>query len=555
MLKGITRGYRHIKRYREIVEVLIKHGFGYLVEVMDLYHLVPLTKRLKKLDSSKPPKDTRAIRIRKVLEELGPTFIKLGQLLSTRPDLLPRSYIEELEKLQEEVPPMDFEQVVKRVEEELGGSYHNYFTTLSAIPLASASIGQVHQGTLNNGEQVVVKVQRVDIESKVETDLEIMKNLAQMLEKRLFTQALISPVEIVDNFSELIKRELDYRIEARNSTKFKKNFAEEVKVGVADPVWELTTRRMLTMEYIAGKKIGELGSKSTREEMAKIITRSFMKQTLIDGFFHGDPHPGNIIITPDNKLALIDFGLVGQLSRVDREAIASLFISLIRKDAQRAVKELLKLGVVTNEINCQELQRDFYKLIDDYYGATLSDIELGVIINRMLDIAYSYKIKLPSEFILLTKSLITIEGVVSKLAPELDILAIGKPFVYQLLKNRYHPKRLFKNGMRDVRDIIEILAGLPDSIQQILTMIDDKNLTLKLEHLGIKEIISKLDIVTNRLSVSLIVSALIIGSSLMMLSDKGATFFNFPVIGVTGYIIAVVLGFWLVISILRSGRF
>ncbi|GAB6100319.1 AarF/ABC1/UbiB kinase family protein [Halanaerocella petrolearia] len=555
MLRGITRGYRHIKRYREIVEVLIKNGFGYLVEVLDLYHFVPLRKRFKNLDPSGPNKDTRAIRLRKVLEELGPTFVKLGQLLSTRSDLLPPRYIEELEKLQEEVPAMDFKQVVAIIEDELEGSCQDFFTELSATPLASASIGQVHKGILKNGEEVVVKVQREGIESRVETDLEIMVNLAQILENRLFTDSFFSPVEVVENFSKMIKRELDYRIEGRNASKFKENFAQEEDIKIADPIWEFTTRRLLTMEFIAGSRIRQLESESTKKEMAKIITESFMKQALIDGFFHGDLHPGNIIITDNDKLALIDFGLVGQLSRPDREAVATLFTSLIRKDIERAVKELLKLGVVTHEIDRKELQRDFYKLVDDYYGATLEEVELGPIINRILDLAFRYKIRLPSEFTLLTKSLVTIEGVVSNLAPDFDILVVARPFIYQLLKEQYHPKRLVKGLFRDLRDMIEVLTDFPEDLQQVMHLLEDGSLKVKMKHVDLNDLISKLDIVTNRLSVSLIVSALIVGSSLVMLTDKGATLLGFPVIGISGYLIAVILGIWVVISILRSGRF
>ncbi|GAB6138291.1 ABC1 kinase family protein [Halanaerobaculum tunisiense] len=555
MLRGLTRSYRHIKRYRQIVEVLIKHGFGYLVEVMDLYHLVPLRKRFKTLDSSQPSKDTRAIRLRKVLEELGPAFVKLGQLLSTRRDLLPRRYIEELEKLQEEVPPMEFKQVVEILEEELGENCQQYFTHLSATPLASASIGQVHQGTLNNGEQVVIKVQRKEIESVIETDLEIMANLAQVLEKQLFSNSFISPIEIVDNFSEFITKELDYRIEARNANKFAKNLADDAEIKIAAPVWELTTRRLLTMEFIAGRKLGDLEDKAVKQEIAERITKSFMKQTLLHGFFHGDLHPGNMIITVDNKLALVDFGLVGQLSRPDREAIATLFIALIKKDTERAVKELLKLGAVTQEVDRQELQRDFYKLIDDYYGATLEEIELGPVINRMLDLAFEYQIKLPSEFILLTKSLVTVEGVVSNLAPELNILALAKPFIYKLFKKRYHPKELIMSLTRELRSITEVMTDLPDDLQQIMHLLKDGSLTFKIEHTKLDDLICKLDIITNRLSVSLIVSALVIASSLMMLTDKGATVLNFPIIGISGYLIAGVLGIWLVISIFRSGRF
>ncbi|WP_408954825.1 ABC1 kinase family protein [Natroniella sp. ANB-PHB2] len=553
--RRISKRYRHIKRYRGIVEVLIKHGFGYLIEVMDLYQFVPLSKRIKKLDSSASNQDSKAIRIRNVLEELGPTFVKLGQLLSTRPDLVPKRYIEELEKLQDQVPPMEFDKVLKQIEEELDDTYEEYFKEISPLPLASASIGQVHKAILKDGQRVVIKVQRVNIESKIETDLEIMSNLARLLKSRVFTEGLIDPVEIVDNFSKYIKQELDYRTEAKNATKFSNNFAQESDVKIAEIFWDLTTRRMLTMEFIDGIKINNLTEESKKGYLAKLISRSFLKQILIDGFFHGDPHPGNILITSDYKLALIDFGLVGQMNQEDREKVASLFIALIKKNMEQAVEELLELGMITQEIDVKSLKRDFYKLVDSYYGLSLKEIELAPILNQILELAFKYKIKLPIEFILLGKSLMTVERVVTEIDPEFDILEVARPFIYKIIKKRLRPKHLIKESFSEIEDLIISVMKLPEELHNILKLVEKDNLEMTLHHIGIKRLISKLDIVTNRLSVSMIISALIVGSSLIMLSDRGATFLGYPIIGVSGYLIAALLGIWLVISIIRSGRF
>ena len=555
LFKGITKKYQHLKRYREIVEILIKHGFGYLIDELDLYQFVPLSKRIKALDTSAPPDTSKAERLRKVLEELGPTFIKLGQLLSTRPDLLPQEYILELEKLQDQAPPISFEEVIEQLEVELESDYEELFQEFSPEPLASASIGQVHKAILDDGTEVVVKVQRPGIEQKVNADLDIMTDLAGLLERRVFDDLFISPVKIMDSFSELIKKELDYRNEARNSVKFKNNFAEEDKVKVADLYWDFITQKVLVMEYIEGVSINKLSDNADRHQIAETIFDSFMKQILLDGCFHGDPHPGNIMITEDNKLGLIDFGLIGQISQRDREIAATLFMALLQKEMDLAVDQLLKLGIVTEEIDKNALKRDLYKLVDDYYGATLEQVELGPLVNRIFNLSFEYKIKLPFNFILLGKSLVTIEGLISKIDPKFDTVAAAKPFMSELIKAKLNPKRILKDLFNGGRNIFSTLSELPDEVQYILKLLKNQDLSINLEHSGLNQFIAKLDIITNRISMAVIVAALIIGSSLIMLSDKGPLFLDYPVVGLTGYLLAVVFGAWLVISILKSGRF
>ncbi|WP_027339702.1 ABC1 kinase family protein [Halonatronum saccharophilum] len=555
IFKEIGKKYSHIKRYRQIVELLIKHGFGYLVEIMELDQFVPLTKKIKDLSGKRDPKECRAERARKILEELGPTYVKMGQLLSTRPDLIPRSYIEELEKLQDDVKQMDYDDVKWVIEKELGGEVNEVFKRINPKPLASASIGQVHKAILNSGEEVVVKVQRRGIERVIGVDLEIISNLAKILENKVFKGDFVSPVEVVKNFSSMIKQELDYRVEGRNTRKFRQRNIDDHNIKVPKIFWDLTQKRVLTMEFIKGYNINQVKNKEREEQLAQIISESFMKQVLIDGFFHGDPHPGNIIITEDFKVGLIDFGLIGQLSDEDKESVATFFISLVKKDMDKAVDELLDLGVVTQEIDEKNLKRDLYKTVDDYYGITLEEVELKGVMNHFLDLVFKYKIRLPIEFILLVKSLITIEGVVSTINPKFDILEVAKPFVHKLIKRRLNPKRLLLNFVDDLDNFTKNLKDLPEGINHLLRMIEDDNLKIKFHHTGIKPLISKMDIITNRISIALIVSALIIGSSLIMLTDKEPTLLEFPIIGISGYLIAVVLGIWLVISIIRSGRF
>lgn len=350
--RGLNRRYRHIQRYRKIAEVLIKNGFGYLLDSLDLYQFLPLTRRLK-LDNEESEELSRAERLRLVLEELGPTFIKLGQLLSTRQDLIPQEYIKELTKLQDDVPPFSFELVLQQVEEELNQPVDDLFANIEKEPLAAASIGQVHKAVLKNGQQVVIKVQRPEIRDIIETDLDIIFNLAEILDKRVIGDDFLDPVEIASEFNRIIKKELDYQIEGRNTEKFNRNFADEEEIKVPKIYWELSTKKLLVSEYIEGTKLSRIKSEDIDcdyKKIAQIGANSFMKQVLVDGFFHGDPHPGNVLITPEEKVAFIDFGIVGRIDKDTMEEIADLFLAVINRNIDKMVDKLLKLGMLTQKL-------------------------------------------------------------------------------------------------------------------------------------------------------------------------------------------------------------
>ncbi|ADL12254.1 ABC1 kinase family protein [Acetohalobium arabaticum] len=555
--RGLNRRYRHIQRYRKIAEVLIKNGFGYLLDSLDLYQFLPLTRRLK-LDNEESEELSRAERLRLVLEELGPTFIKLGQLLSTRQDLIPQEYIKELTKLQDDVPPFSFELVLQQVEEELNQPVDDLFANIEKEPLAAASIGQVHKAVLKNGQQVVIKVQRPEIRDIIETDLDIIFNLAEILDKRVIGDDFLDPVEIASEFNRIIKKELDYQIEGRNTEKFNRNFADEEEIKVPKIYWELSTKKLLVSEYIEGTKLSRIKSEDIDcdyKKIAQIGANSFMKQVLVDGFFHGDPHPGNVLITPEEKVAFIDFGIVGRIDKDTMEEIADLFLAVINRNIDKMVDKLLKLGMLTQKINRRALKRDMGELLDEYYGADLKEIDISRIINQMLNLAFKYRVQLPTDFILLGKALMTVEGIGRDLDPDFNVLAAAKPFAYQLLRKRFHPKRIFTEIFSDAKQLYHFLVHTPKQLERILKLLERQDFKIELRHIGLEELISKLDIITNRLSVSIIVSALIVGSSYIMQTDKGPTLFELPALGLGGYLLAGFFGLWLVISILRSGRF
>ncbi|MGM0471287.1 MAG: ABC1 kinase family protein [Bacillota bacterium] len=557
-LRGLNRRYRHIQRYRKIAEVLIRNGFGYLIDSLDLLQFIPLSRRFKLDHSQSTAELSRAERVRLTLEELGPTFIKLGQLLSTRPDLIPQEYITELTKLQDEVPPFSFDLVVEQLEDELDQPPDDLFASIDHEPLAAASIGQVHQAKLQSGEEVVIKVQRPEIQETIESDLDIIFNLATILKNRVFVDHFVDPVEIAEEFKRMITKELNYQIEGRNTDHFRNNFSDDPQIKIPQVYWEYSSQRLLTLEYVAGTKISQICPQKTEvdcQQLARKGAESFMKQVLVDGLFHGDPHPGNILVTPKEQLAFIDFGVVGRIDSDTMTEIADLFLAIIDQDLDRIVKKLLQLGMVTDRIDRRGLKQELAELLDYYYEANLEEIDISQVINQIMELSLKYGIELPSDFILLGKALMTIESVGAKLNPKFNIFSVAKPFAYRLLRRKFSPQNLFKELVSDGRELYNFLINAPRQLERILRLLENQDLRIELKHVSLEKLISKLDIVTNRLSISLIISALIVGSSYIMQLEKGPMILGFPTIGLSGFLLAGFLGLWLVISILRSGRF
>jgi ubiquinone biosynthesis protein len=549
---AIRRRYRHLSRYRHIVEVLLKHGFGYVLEHLDLGYLVPFRKRVtgeQELSRGLPV----AVRLRMVLEELGVTFIKFGQLLSTRPDILPPHFIAELEKLQDEVPPVPFPEIKETIERELGGKLEDLFAQFNPTSLAGASIGQVYEACLPGGQRVVVKVQRPGISRQVQTDLEILSGVAGLIEDRI---PYFSPRELVDQFQLVIKRELDYTREALNIDRFRRNFAEREGVHIPRVYWEYTTPRVLTMEYIDGTRLSDLGPDTPapiRQRIARRGARAFMEQILVDGFFHGDPHPGNLFVVGGDEIAFLDFGVVGRLDERTMDGVAGLFVAVIERDVDNVLKGLRRLGILGEEV-LPGLREDIIDLIDRHYDKSLEEIHIGIVIQEMLDVTRRYHLRIPSNFLLLAKVLLVLEGVGRSLDPGFNILAAAQPFAQELIKRRLSPRRLLREARREVQENWELFTRLPRSLERVLTRASHDQLAVRFKHEGLERLINRLDIASNRLAVGMILAALIIGSSLVMLTDRGPQLWGFPAIGLVGFSLAALVGAWLVYAIFRSGR-
>lgn len=548
----LNRRYRHIQRYRQIAEVFIRNGFGYLLDKLDLYHLIPLKNRVQKWKGAETPGQGK--RLRRTLEQLGPTFIKLGQVLSMRSDLFPREIRMELEKLQDEVQPVEFSAIQRVIRIESDRDLSEIFAEFDETPLAAASIGQVHRARLKSGEIVVVKVQRPGIERKIRVDLEIMRNLAMMIKDRM-NQEFFDPVEIIQEFNRAFRAELDYLNEARNAERFYRNMEKIPGVVVPKVYWSYTTQRMLVMEYVEGCKVAEVPPEE-RPQLAKTVARSFLNQILHDGFFHGDPHPGNLFIGKDQEIIYLDFGLMGEIDERSRDQFARLFLAVLRKDTSGVVDAFTKLGVMrTSMQETEPFKREIGVLIEKYYNVKLKEIKIGDLFDEIMEIARKYGVHFPSDFILLGKAIITLEGVVRTLDPALNILEMAKPFALKLIQQRLNPRRVLNNLVKGSNSFFNQARALPEDLHRIFEKILDDNLEIKFKHQNLENVTSKMDIVVNRLVVGLIVSALFVGSSLTIQAEIGPQFQGVSTIGFAGYLMAGILGVWLVIAILRSGRF
>lgn len=541
------RHINHVHRYREVVNILARHGFGFLFDRFSL----------EGRGGEKGKKATAPERIRLALEELGPTYIKLGQLVSTRPDLIPREYIRELEKLQDQVPPFAFEQVQQVLRAE-GLAIEDVFTYFSPEPLASASIGQVHEAVLKSGEKVVVKVQRPGIERVVETDLEILYELVALIQKRTRWGQLYQLADIVDEFAQALRREMDFVQEGRNADKFRENFQENGNVQIPRVYWAYTSRRVLVLEYISGVKVSDferlIKAGFNLKTVAGHIVEALFQQIYEHGFFHADPHPGNIAVAADEKIVFYDFGQVGTVDEVLIERCMDLVMSMVRYDVNGVTRALLQLGIATRHVNREELRRDVSRLQQKYYGMPLSQIHIGEAMGELVQLSFKYQVRVPPELSLMVKMMMTIEGILSRLDPGLSIVEIAEPYGRAIIKKRFSPGRI-RRGLWDMFvDHFMAARNLPREIESILSLLEEGELKLKLEHTNAKRLAAVLDVVSNRIALSIIIAAIVIGSSFIVASNREGFVPGIPLVEV-GFITAVVLGLFLAYSIIRSGKF
>nr|QNO52806.1 protein kinase UbiB [Methanosarcinales archaeon ANME-1 ERB6] len=557
----ISRTYRHINRYREVIAILVKYGFGEVLAKLELQKYLDFGKGFI---LGKSAAEIAAVshwaRVRMALEELGPTFVKFGQMMSTRPDMVPQELIIELEKLQEEVPPFSTEDAKRIIAEELNSSVDRIFMDFSGSSIAAASIAQVHKAVLPGGEEVAVKIQRPDIDKIIEVDLEIMLHLATLAEKHLKEAEAIDIVKLVEEFARVIRKELNFRIEAAYIERFANNFQDDTTIHVPKVYKGFSSGKVLTMEFIGGYKVTDITKTEVREhgiDPKVVASRGFdliLKQIFEHGFFHADPHPGNIRVLDDNVICFLDYGMMGKLSARHREDLADIFIGIISRDEHKITKTILKLTGRSHVRDVEELESDIAELIEVYAYGSLKELEIGGVIAHMGDVIIEHHLEGPRDFYLLAKALVTIEGVGRELDPEFNAVKHAEPFAEKLIMDRMSPQRLIKDFYLSALETRLLLRDLPSEARDIITLVKHGEAKIKFEHSGLDPMLKTLDQTNNRMVFAIVLASLVIGSALMVLSGVPPKWHEIPIIGIIGFLGAGIMAFWLLFSILRHGK-
>jgi len=558
-LTAIGHTYHHIDRYRQILQVLFKYGFGELMDSLKIEQIWEAglrkisRKRREAVDTLTGPE-----RFRLALEELGPTFVKLGQVLSTRPDLIPLTFIEELTKLQDEVPPFPYSEVREIIQAETGKFPEELFESFDEKPLAAASIGQVHRARLKNGSDVVVKVQRPRIKKTIEIDLEIMLHLAGLMERHLEELQVIQPSRIVEEFARTLEEEIDYTVELSHIERFAKQFEKDDTIRVPQVYRELSTERILTMENIHGIKGSDLEAlKRGGYDLPLLAERGadlIMKQIFVHGFFHGDPHPGNIFFLPENIICYVDFGMMGRIGRSEREDFADMLMAVVQRNDKKMVEAMLKLTEYDIEPDREKLELQMGNFIDRYLYLPLKDLRLGRLLQQLLELVTENRLTIKANFFLMMKALSQVESLGVELNPDFEIITRAKPFVQRVQMARLNPKRIAEELFESGSELVSLLKDIPGEVRSILEQTRNGKLKIIFQHRGLDRILTTLDRSSNRVAFAIVLAALIIGSSLIVLSGVPPTWFDIPIIGLVGFLVAGMMGFWLLITIIRHGR-
>lgn len=546
-LNPLRNTLKNANRLRTIVGVFARHGFSNLAERIQLgrFLLERLTSTTNIEQMSVPE------RVRRSFEELGPAFVKFGQLLASRPDLVPEDYVQEFSKLHDRVAPLDFQVIETILKQEYGENLHEIFTTIDPQPLGSASIAQVHRAQLRSGEHVVIKVQRPGIVKTIEDDLNVLYFIAELVEKYIPETELLNPVGIVDEYFKTLQLETNFVVEANNIRRFRENFSEETHLKIPQVYFEYTSERVLVMEAIDGTPLSQDSSpqdpyhwrtQSDPDEVIRTALRVYMKMVFKDGLFHGDLHAGNVIVLPQNKVGLIDFGVVGRLNEKTKTAIASMLVALAQEDYERLAYEYVDLAPFTDRVDVDIFARELRELIAPFYGLTLKNVNLGKILMSSSGIAGKHRLKLPTELMLFFKSIVNIESVARRINHEFDFLAYSLELAKEIVQTQYDPKKVLHEVSVLSRDAKKFVAELPRQLHFLIRKMSSANHQFRFELVGIEELRTSIERNFNLLFLGIVIASLILSSSIVLVFSKDHGFYGIPWLAFLGFLGAGMMG-------------
>jgi ubiquinone biosynthesis protein len=556
----VGKRYRHLLRYQQILGVILKYGFENIIHAMQIdryiesgLQLIPFVTRHEKVE-----KLSNTQRIRMALEELGPTFIKMGQVLSSRPDLIPVGLLQELAKLQDHVPPFEFEQVKTIIASEFGLPHDQVFLSMEETPFASASIGQVHRARNLDNTPVAVKIQRPGIRKTIEIDLEIIHHLASIMENNIEEAAIFNPVRIVEEFARTLEKELDYSVEASNMERMARQFEDDRTIHIPGVFTAESGERVLTMEYIDGIKADDIEAIDAAGLDRKLITRRgadfIMKQVFEYGFFHADPHPGNIFILGKNRICPVDFGMTGFVDKTTREVFVDLIHSIGVNNHKLTARLLCELAEYETLPDLSRLEKEVSLFVSLHLSKALKDIKTARMLNQFLELCAAHKLRIPPDFFLMMKAFISIEGVARRLDPDFDMISHAIPYVTAAKYRKFKPSRIAEDLLGLARESYRLLQTLPGDAIEIMRLTKSGKLSFSIKIDNLDKLLNNQDQTSNRISFSIIIAALILGSAVVINSDVPPILFGVSVIGIAGFTAAAVLGIWLLIAIIQKGR-
>ncbi|MBR9677269.1 AarF/ABC1/UbiB kinase family protein [Candidatus Woesearchaeota archaeon] len=522
------QNFKDFKRFEQIVRVFLKNGFGVYLSKFGLIKKLPLARKISPIKTNEP------VKLRKCFEQLGGTFVKLGQLLSLRPDLIPKEYADELAKLQDKVAPFDVKLVKKIISQECGKSLSEVFSRFDEKPLAAASIAQVHRARLKTGEEVVLKVRRPNVEELFETDIDILEKVAKYLTKKYHPE-LIDPQEIIEEFKGYTLKELDFEHEAQNIEEFSKNFKGDATTKIPQVFRDYTSKKVLCMQYIEGVKVSnkrELIKKHYNpKKIVSNITYSIFKQIFVHGVFHADPHPGNILVIKNNRVVFLDFGIVGRLTGSVRAKTTNLFTALITRDKELIGDAMLDLGLLEEGFNREDFNDDLSDTLSKYYDVEIQNIIISELFYDLLNFAGRNSIQLPANFVLLGKTLSTVEGFGSKLDPHFNLIKTCKPFAMRLIRQRKNLKTLLHDSRLAAHRTKRFLSSFPDSASEFLRRVKSADDDLREMHQDLKIVNYNMETSSNRLTLAMLITAFLVSSSVLLSYEKILAYIGFSFAG------------------------